>query len=95
MSLSSSPLSKRVENIMKVSPSPVSIRNSKDDKVNNLVILPESKNEDNQSSGDENESSGDENQSSGDEDEPRTLTQVVIHPNELYDPNHLNNREKM
>lgn len=97
ISLSSSPLSKRVENIAKISPIPsLSVKNNNDKKEKNLVIIPENRDENNQSSGDENnQNSGDENESSGDEDEPYSLKQIVLHPNELYDPNNLNNREKM
>ena len=77
------PLPRR-DSITKIAPSPRVLGINKEDGNKNIVIIPESK-EDN----DRNESSGDENESSGDEDDSNSLKQIVLHQNELYDPNNI------
>jgi hypothetical protein len=77
------PLPRR-DSITRILPSPRVLGVNKEDGNKNIVIIPESK-EDNE----RNESSGDENESSGDEDDSNSLKQIVLHPNELYDPNNI------
>lgn len=71
------PLPRR-DSITKTVPSPRVMGINKEDSTKNIVIIPESK-----------EDSGDENESSGDEDDSNSLKQIVLHPNELYDPNNI------
>lgn len=71
------PLPRR-DSITKTVPSPRVMGINKEDGTKNIVIIPESK-----------EDSGDENESSGDEDDSNSLKQIVLHPNELYDPNNI------